>query len=207
MENGRWKILITMSKRTLFLIFALFLITLVLLVMAIYQPQAPKTIQTAVPTKEPVAQTTLSFGNPVIATSSSAIILNYSLPINISTGKNKVTTVQLELQYDPLILTDVAAVPGTFFAKPNIILPLKIDKKTGRMSYVLGVGITDQSVTGKGVVANITFSVKAGTFEKTAIIFLPKTLVTAEGVSESVLKPTINGIFTVGEKPSTSSAK
>lgn len=194
-----------MSKRTLFLIFALFVITFVLLMMALYQPQAPKATQTAT-IKEPVAQTTLTFGSPLIATSSSIFTLNYSLPINISTGKNKATAVQLELQYDPAVLTNVAVVPGSFFANPQVLLN-QIDAKTGRISYAFGVGLTDQGVTGKGIVANLTFSARAAVIPtKTAIIFLPKTLVTAEGVNETVLKQTINGLFTVGEKPSTSSA-
>ncbi|MBF8249517.1 MAG: Cohesin protein [Candidatus Levybacteria bacterium] len=195
-----------MSKRTLFLIFALFLITLALLLVALYQPQTPKTAQIVTPTKEPVAQTILSFGIPVIATSSSAVTLDYFLPINISTGKNNVTAVQLELQYDPLILTDVAVAPGPFFPTPEVLLN-QIDTKTGRISYAIGVGLTGSGVVGKGIVANLTFSVKAASApEKTAILFLPKTLVTAEEVSESVRKPTANGIFTVGEKPSTPSA-
>lgn len=199
-----------MSKRTLFLIFALFIITFVLLMIALYQPQAPKTIQTAAIPKEPVAQTTLSFGNPSIATSSSPLRqpadLNYSLPISISTGKNKVTAVQLELQYDPNILTNVAVVPDSFFATPDVLLN-KIDTKTGRISYAFGVGLTGQAVAGKGTVAHLTFSVKAKTSERTAIIFLPKTLVTAQGIIESVLKETTNGLFTVGEKPPTPSAQ
>lgn len=199
-----------MSKRTLFLIFALFLITTVLLLLALYQPQMIGTTQTAVPTKEPVAQTSLSFGTPLIATSSSSIILDYSLPVNISTGKNKVTAVQLELQYDPLILTNVAVTPGSFFTNPDILLN-QIDTKTGRISYAFGVGLVNPSISGNGTIANLTFSVKAGAPQKTAIIFLPKTLVNAEGINESVLKPVINGIFTLGEKPtltlpSTSSA-
>jgi hypothetical protein len=187
-----------MSKRTLFLIFALFIITSVLLVMALYQPQAPKTTQIVTPTKEPVAQTTLAFGSPVVATSSSVTTLNYSLPININTSKNKVTAVQLELQYDPAILTNVAVTPGSFFAKPQVLLN-QIDVKTGRISYAFGIGINDQGVAGKGVAANLTFSAKSKTPEKTAILFLPKTLVTAQGISVSVLKQTTNGIFTVGE--------
>lgn len=189
-----------MSKRTLFLIFALFLITSVLLVMALYQPQAPKTTQTVV-IKEPVAQTILSLGTPVIATSSSVSISNYSLPVNIQTSKNKVTTVQLELQYDPEILTDVAVVPGAFFTNPDVLLN-QIDIKTGRITYAFGVGLNDRGVAGKGIVANLTFSTKTKTQEKTAIIFLPKTLVTAEGVSQTVLKSSGNALFTVGIAPS-----
>ncbi len=196
-----------MSKRTLFLIFALFIITFVLLLMALYQPQAPKPIPITT-IKEPIAQTILSFGTPLIATPSSITTLNYSIPININTFKNKVTAVQLELQYDPVILTNVAITPGPFVATPDALLN-QIDTKTGRISYAFGVGLTGKAVTGKGIVANLTFSVNAKTTEKTAIIFLPKTLVIAEGISESVLKQTTNGLFTFGEQPltpSTSSA-
>lgn len=193
-----------MSKRTLFLIFALFIITSVLIVMALYQPTMPKTTP-KVPVNEPVAQTVLSFGTPQVATSSSVSVLNYSLPINIATGKNKVTAVQLELQYDPLILTNVAVTPGSFFANPNVLLN-QIDVKTGRISYAFGVGLDDQGVAGKDTVANLTFSIKIGALEKTAIIFLPKTLVTAEGIIESVLKEALVGQFTLGKENPTPSA-
>lgn len=198
-----------MSKRTLFLIFALFLITFVLLLIALYQPQAPKTTQT-ITIKEPVAQTILSFGNPFVATSSPVLRqpadLDYSLPININTFKNKVTAVQLELQYDPEVLRDVAVVPGSFFANPEVLLN-QVDSKTGRISYAFGVGLTRQGAVGQGTAATLTFATKAGVPQQTAIIFLPKTLVTAEGISETVLRQTINALFTVGEKPSTPSAQ
>ena len=179
--------------------------------MAIYQPQAPKIAQIIVPTptKEPVAQTILSFGNPSIATSSSPLRqpadLNYSLPINISTGRNKVTAVQLEMQYDPLLLTDVQVIPGSFFTNPNVFLN-EIDIKFGRISYAFGIKPIGQGVIGKSTVANLTFSVKAKTAEKTAVIFLPKTSITAEGISESVLKEANLGQFTVGINNSTPSA-
>jgi hypothetical protein len=193
-----------MSKRTLFLIFALFLITFTLLMMVVYQPQAPKTTP-AVVVKEPVAQTILSFGVPEIATASSTTTtLNYSLPVNISTGKNKVSAVQLEMQYDPLLLTNVKITADTFFTKPVVLID-QIDTKTGRISYAFGIGPTDQGITGNSKVATLTFSTKADIPEKTAIIFLPKTLVTAEGVAESVLKETKVGQFTVGISDSTPS--
>lgn len=196
-----------MSKRTLFLIFALFLITFVLLMMALYQPQASKVIQSVIPTpKAPVAQTVLSFGNLSTATSSSPLRqsadLNYSVPINISSGKNQVTAVQLEMQYDPAILTNVVVTTGSFFPKPDVLLN-QVDSKTGRISYAFGVGLSGQGIAGQGTAATLNFSVKAGTAQKTAIIFLPKTLVTAQGVNESVLKEAnVVGQFTVGESNS-----
>jgi len=195
-----------MSRRTLFLIFALFLITFVLLMIALFQPQSPKATPIKPVAKESVAQTVLSFGVPVIATSSSTSVLNYSLPVNIISGKNKVTVVQLELQYDPLVLTDVAITPSSFFPKPDVLLN-QIDTKTGRISYALSVGLTGEGIIDKGTVANLAFSVKAQAPTKTIIIFLPKTLVAAAGINESVLKQAVNTPFTVGGKPFTPSAQ
>lgn len=186
-----------MSKRTLFLIFALFIITFVLLAITLYAPSNPKPTTTVTAPKESIEQTVLSFGEVSIATSSSVTNLNYSLPINITTGNNKVTAVQLELQYDPQVLTNVVVTPDSFFANPEVLLN-QIDAKTGRITYAFGIGLKEQGVVGHGVVATLTFEAKKGIDEKTAILFLPKTLVTAEGVSQSVLKTTNNAVFTVG---------
>ncbi len=193
-----------MSKRTLFLIFALFVITGVLLVLALYKPSNPKPAQTVTIPKESIEQTVLSFGVPVA--SSSGINVNYSVPVKIETGKNKVTAVQLELQFDPKVLTNVAVTPGVFLKNPTELLN-QIDAKTGRISYAFGIGLTDQSVMGKGIVATLTFVAKVGTPQQTSILFLPKTLVTAEGITASVLKQTSNIQIIVGEKTSTPSAQ
>jgi hypothetical protein len=189
-----------MSKRTLFLIFALFLITFVLLIIALGQPNTPayKITPTITAPQEPVAQTILSFEKPIIATSSSVSILNYSLPIDISTGENKVTTIQLELQYDPDVLIDVVATSGSFFANPTVFID-KIDLKAGRISYAIGVNPKEKGVSGEGIVANLTFSVKnTRNIRKTSIEFLPKTFATINDTGKSVLKKASIGEFTVG---------
>lgn len=195
-----------MSKRTLFLIFSLFIITSVLLAMAIYQPQSPKEAQEITPSpEEPTAQTILSFGNPSTGTSSSALIQTYSLPVEISTGKNKVTVVQLELQYDPAFLSDITAIPGSFFTNPIALLN-QVDTKTGRISYALSINSSEKGIAGKGTVAYIIFSAETKMPKKTAIIFLPKTLVIAEKTNESALKEANLGQFTVGTDSASQSA-
>lgn len=189
-----------MSKRTLFLIFSLFIITFVLLALALYTPSNPKPAQTVTIPKEPIAQTILSFGE-LVATSSSLSTLSYSIPVNIETGENKVTAVQLELQFDPTVLTNVIVIPGSFFKNPTEFLN-QIDTKTGRISYAFGIGLQDQGVMGKGIVATLSFEVKSPTLQKTSILFLPKTLVTSEKVTQTALKTTANALFTVGVVPS-----
>lgn len=190
-----------MSKRTLFLIFALFVITFVLLMIALYNPSAIPNLPVQLPTapKQAVEQSTLTLGNPTVDASSSPSNFTYSVPINISTGKNKVTAVQLELQYDPEVLTSVSVTPGAFFKDPVVLLN-QIDAKTGRISYAFGINLspTEEGVMGENIVANITFKTKSITPQETSIEFLPKTLITAEGITESVLKESISQPFVVG---------
>lgn len=214
-----------MSRKILFFILALFLIPLVLLLMTLLKPQASKITQTTTdektttettslsstpssmaeitPTKiieiiskESFAQTVLSFGDSSVIDSTASTI-NYSMPVNISTGKNKVTAVQLELQYDPKILTNMAITSGPFFTKSDVLLN-KIDTENGRISYAIIIGLTDEGVVGDGVVVNLTFSTSALVPAKTKITFLSKTKVTAEGISESVLKQTVTSPFVCG---------
>ncbi len=190
-----------MSKRTLFLIFALFVITAVLLMLALYKPTPQQITEILTLPKEPVAQSVLSFGTPAIATSSSTSTINYSVPVNISTGKNKVTAVQLEMQYDPKVLSNVSASSSSFFDNPVVLLS-ETDTTTGRISYAFGIGPTGQGVVGLGTVATLNFSVTSSTEQQTTISFLPKTsLVTAEGINESVLKQTNDITLTVGKNP------
>ena len=150
-----------MSKRTLFLIFALFIIASVLLVVVLYKPSPinPSLPTQAITPIEPAAQTILSFGG--LTSSPSAA---YSIPINIETLKNKVTAVQLEMQYDPKVLTNVVVTPGSFFKNPVILLN-QIDAKTGRISYAFGINPTDQAVAGNGIVATLTFGTKTTVLE------------------------------------------
>lgn len=183
-----------------------------LLIITLYNPQSPKPAPTVMAPKEAIEQTVLSFGE-LVATSSSSTNVNYSIPINIETGKNKVTAVQLELQFDPKVLTNIAVVPGSFFTKPEVLLE-QIDEKTGRITYAFGIGLTGQGVAGQGTVATLNFGTKAalnaakvGTPQQTTILFLPKTLVTAEDTDQSVLKQTNNIQFIIGEKTSTPSAQ
>ncbi len=194
-----------MSKRTLFLIFALLVITFVLAMIAFYDPNSlnSKPVRPTVATpKQPVAETVLSFGDLSIAATSSAQSLTktYSVPINIESGTNKVTAIQLELQYDPLLLTSISLTPGQFFKNPNLLLN-QVDEKTGRISYAFGIGLgeMEEGVQGIGIAATLTFRVKKEPFEQTAILFLPKTLVTSENMAGSSLKRTDNGLFTIRE--------
>lgn len=130
------------------------------------------------------AHTSLSISEEV---RQSAAAGKYETDINIDTTDNKVTGVQLEVSFDPLVLRNVDIVSGDFLTDP-VVIQKTIDQANGTITYVLGAPLGGSGMQGKGVVAVISFT-KAGNAE-TTIGFLPQTLVTAEGQDESVLKET-----------------
>jgi hypothetical protein len=167
-----------MPRKTLVLIVFLAIVTTGLLILALIPVKTtPKS--TVIITD---AQTDLSFSAPIIS-SGSARWSN----VEIATGKNKVTAVQLELTFDPKALTNVDIAPGTFFTNPAILLK-KIDRVNGRITYAFGIGLGQKAVTGQGTLAVVTFIPVAGKTDSTSINFLPKTEVAAQGQNMSVLK-------------------
>jgi hypothetical protein len=195
-----------MGKPTLFLIIILFLTTIGLLIVAlnksiynstkINEPTIPST-NTASP------DTSLLFGNLGVATSSS-YPKTYSLPILINTGTNKVTAVQLELSFNPNILTNVSIAPSTFFKNPNIVIN-KINNDTGRISYALTksasesaspVHATERNKQGEGTLAFLSFESRISSVSST-ITFLPRTFVTADGLEQTALISTNSAMFNI----------
>ncbi len=181
--------------KTFFLILVLGLITTGLVILAILPPKPPaETTPVAQITPNPI-QTILTISS---TPTSQATPSSYTTNVEINTGQNKVTNVQLELSFDPTVLTKVNIEPGDFFINPIIVLK-NIDIKNGRITYALssedGVG-----VTGQAVLAKISFTaLKKGT--PVNIDFLPKTKVSAEDMSESVLKSSIGASFSLGVTP------
>ncbi len=176
-----------MSNRTTGLIIALIAITALLLVIAMAPKQtiAPSYPQQIIrPTPTPFAQTTLTFSpTPLTIASPSG-----SIDVAIDTGANNVTAVQLELSYDPSTLTNIKITPGDFFENPVIFPITKIDKTKGTISYALAIPPAGTARKGQGRIVTISFSTLMKAGQQTQIGFLPKTLVTASGATQSVLK-------------------
>lgn len=181
--------------KTLLLIIVLALITAGLVVLALMpQKPTPEPLPVTNITPNPI-QTTLTISSTPVAGSTPSA---YTTDVIVNTGQNNITSVQLELSYDPKVLANVDIEPGSFFTNPVIALKT-IDKINGRIAYAIspadGVG-----VLGQGILAKISFK----TLKKnvsTAIDFLPKTQVNAEETTESVLKSTIGALFNLGTVP------
>ena len=185
-----------MSKRTIALIIGLFAITAILVLIAIYGSPAKKPQPAPVATVSP-KQTVLSISADQLATSSA--MSSSSANVNILTGKNKVTVLQLELSFDPKAIGNVDITAGDFFKNAGVLIK-DINQEKGLISYVLGISPGQSGVMGQGIVAKISYESRATSSATTTIKFLPKTLVTAEGIATSVLKQAVNGTLKIEPK-------
>lgn len=187
-------------KRTVLLVIILLIIASLLLFYAISInptkkqtsiPNPSKIIPT-IPTKSP-AETSLII-TPELKTVKENEVFN--LNIQIDTGTNQITGVQLEIAYDPDILTDVKIDKGTFFPNPNILLN-NIDNETGRISYALVIPPATSPLSGTGTVAIISAmkSSKSNILSESAVSILPKSLVSQIGTEGSVLNTTRNALL------------
>jgi Cohesin domain len=87
------------------------------------------------------------------------------------------TLIQLEIVYDPNVLTNFQIVPGNFFTNPTVLLNTN-DEKTGRISYAVKPSDQEVSNKNKGIAATIFFTPKAGVSQtETSLYFLPKSAV------------------------------
>ncbi len=190
-----------MSKRTLILIAFLTVLTAFFLYLALtqnQQKQPPAQQTTSAPTKKPIpAYTTLQVTPEKLSLSSNSGSLD--IMINTGTGNktNAVTAVQLELQYDPKMITGVTIVPGTFISNATPLVNT-IDQTTGRITYALAISPSGTGVTGKGRVVSLRFQSLIPNGSSTTVSLLPSTLVTAQGIGDSVLLKATSATISVG---------
>jgi hypothetical protein len=190
-----------MPRKTLVLISALVLVTVILFFVALKSsnnkapvvqpsPQAsmPKQVSPTVP-----AHSTLNISPNTINVAPGQ---KGSVDVNLDTSDNQVTAIQLEIAYDPNFITNVKVTPGSLFLKP-VVLFEKNKVKEGRFTYMYGISPSAKTINGNGIAATITFTAlnKIG---DTQLALLPTSLVTARGISESVLKAANGALIKIG---------
>lgn len=178
-------------RKTWLLVGVLILLTGALLAFSLTSKkgQAPKETQKAVVTIEnEKPQTHLSFSDETKSASGSSL---FQIDVLINSGTNKITGAQVELSYDPKVLSRVDISSGSFI-KVSVEVIKKIDNKTGTVSFVLGSKL-NESAQGEGILAHLTYLRLNNS--QTKIDFLPQTLITARGFSESVLVGTTPAIL------------
>lgn len=187
-----------MPRKTLALISGLVLVTVVLFIVAVRTNNQTAQPQ---PSPAPVAQEPASQAHSVLNLSPNPVTVQPGQPgsveVNIDTSDNDVTAVQLELAYDPTVITNVKVTPGPLFSNP-VVLINKNDTQAGRFTYAYGISPNSSPIKGTGSVATITFTAKNVAGKQAQLALLPTTLVTARGVAASVLKEATGTLVNIG---------
>jgi hypothetical protein len=181
-----------MPKQTLALTFGLVLITFILFVIAL------NTSKSVSPPPPPAKSMQSGSGGPSSVPANSVLSLSPKpvialagqkgdVVVNLDTSSNAVTAIQLEIAYDPNFITNVKVVPGGLFTNPVVLID-KNKEKEGRYTYAYGIMPNHSPIKGAGPVANITFTALNRPGEKSQLTLMPNSLVTAQGISDSVLK-------------------
>jgi hypothetical protein len=144
------------------------------------------------------AETILSFESASLPTAAVQ-----SVNVVADSGTNKITGVQLELSFDPKLISGVTVTSGNLIPEPVELLN-KVDATNGRITYVIGVPIGGSGVQGKGTVATISYNEIGAKGTLSEIKFLPKTLVAIEGFSATALKSSFDYSKIIGEAASPS---
>ncbi|HZE87286.1 MAG TPA: cohesin domain-containing protein [Methylomirabilota bacterium] len=190
-----------MPRKTLALISGLVLVTIILFIIALSTgKQTPPPSQQAMqPSPTSPAHTVLTLSpNPVSVQPGQ----QGSVDVMIDSSDNAVNAVQLELSYDPTVMT-VKLTPGPLFTNA-VVLINRNNIQTGRVTYALGIQPNQPTINGKGSVATITFTAKYGVAKQSPLTLLPTSLVTARGVATSVLKMGNSTMVNVGMQAATS---
>ena len=202
----------TLPVRTILLIVVLFLVVVVLLFVTLRSTQkssSPTSSSTPMTTKPVVKKEAIIYmvPNPLYIPSNVAdgktFVLTY---ININTGANKVSGVQLEMQYDPKVISNVKLSPGTFFKNPNIIINT-VDQQTGKITYAIGpqLGANSTAQSGIGPIAALQFTVTAAVGQSTSFDILPTSEVASSGIPVSVLKDATGARIVISAPSATTS--
>jgi len=182
------------TRKTMYLIIFLAVISILLIWVAIYN-KTPNPPATKVLTNN---QQILSYAHTVLRVNPPVAVSAFTneSSVLIDTGSNKISGVELQMSYDPKFLQNVDVKAGTFLLKP-LVLTKKIDSQKGTITFTLGITPGQKGVSGKGTIAVINFSTKPNALGKTAINFLPQTVVTDQSIAESVVKEMFGNAFTL----------
>lgn len=159
------------------------------------QENLPPAGTESIPNQKAQSQTVLFlFPNPITFSRSNASE-SAKVFVQIDTQENKITTVQLELSYDPRAVSLVSVEPGatsdSFFSNPSVLLSLN-NSENGILLYSLQ---NPTASSGQATVATLTFVKNPNATTSAPLRFLGKTTATGPNSSDSLLKLTQGATF------------
>jgi len=188
-----------MPKKTTILIIVLLLFTAGLIYIAVRtEQQVPPEISEETLTEEELTdliptinpQTQISF-NPAVLNTINNPQTEYTVDVTVNTNGQEISGIQLELSYDPAILSNVTVTPAenNLFGTNPAVLINSVDQELGRISYAIALGGLDsEEVSGNGNIASITFRANSALTQNTQISILPKTTVRSLRSTNSLLQ-------------------
>lgn len=117
----------------------------------------------------------------------------FNVNVNVNTGGNQITSVDLVLNFDPAILEVINIIPGTFLPSPTEIQK-NINNATGSITYSFYT-TRENAKSGEGVLAVISLKGKAAGIS--ALTFSPQTVISALQEDQNVLTGATGGTYTI----------
>lgn len=114
--------------------------------------------------------------------------------VYIDTAGKTITAAQLSIAYDPVILQNMQLTQGPFFSNA-LTLKNTIDQQNGKIFYAVALAPNQSPLTGKGIVASLSFSLNQGVKSTTTLQFLPQTKATTQDIDQSIIKHMENLTF------------
>ena len=173
-------------RGTILLIFILATVTAFFLYIALNPYHVKTSTKIAnIPTPTPYAHTIISL---VAAPTASNSANSNTVDINVNSGINTVNVVQLEIAFNPKVISKITLQKGTFFTNPVELLN-DINYQDGRINYALGIAPKQTGVKGSGTLAILTYEINPiSTASAVTFTILPKSLVASQGTVFSTLK-------------------
>lgn len=110
----------------------------------------------------------------------------HSINVIIDTKNKDIDAVQLEIGFDPRVLSNVQFSPQDML-RDTLLLKETDDLQQGRIFYAAAVHPNKLMIRGKGILGTLTFSVIPGVEGITTVSFLPRTKLTSQGIEQSIL--------------------
>lgn len=175
------------EKKILPALITLFFSILIFFIVIKSTPGPTIMLKSILPTPTPPGHTTLSLSLNSNSTQTEKI-----LNVTLETDIDKITALQIGLDYDPDIVKNVQIKPGTFFTNP-VELRNKNNEKLGKYIYALGIQPSEQGIIGTGNAMTISYQIKNTQKSEALFLLIPQdTLVTASGISRSVIKKAVS---------------
>jgi len=107
------------------------------------------------------------------------------LDVVLDSGAKPVSAAQLDISFDPNVLTNMQVTNGDFFDNPVVLM----NKVTGgNIFYAAAIPAIGKDKAGQGVVAVLSYTPNAVAGNQTSLKFLSRTKITTTDLNNSILK-------------------